>query len=67
MYIYVCVYVCMYVCMHLCRLGILRLRRKNFHDISRLMFLLKFADIPILFNMGQKTDSLYEDLHNLLM
>ena len=40
--------------MHVCRLGILRLPRKDFHEISRLKILVKFADIPILINIGQK-------------
>jgi len=64
---YVCVYVCICVCMcmHVCRLGILRLPRKDFHEISRLKFLIKFATIPILINIAQKTKNVYEDLHSL--
>ena len=72
MYVCVCVCmyvrmsVCMYVCMPVCRLRILRLPRKDFHEISRLKFLLKFVNIPILINIGQKkTNTVYEDLHSL--
>jgi len=53
-YIFMYVYMCLCICVFVCRLGILRLPRKDFHEISLLKFLLKFANIPILINVGQK-------------